>query len=121
MKKTCLWFCVLWLTLGLTGWSKEKTKETKSPLISPGTYAGLMLRGIGPALMSGRISDIAVHPEDQSVWYVAVGSGGVWKTENAGTTFTPIFDAQSVYSIGCVTLDPSNPEVVWVGTGGDAS
>jgi photosystem II stability/assembly factor-like uncharacterized protein len=69
--------------------------------------------------MSGRIADIAVHPEDYSVWYVAVGSGGVWKTVNAGTTWTPVFDDEVSYSIGCVTLDPSNPHVVWVGTGED--
>ncbi|MEQ8715158.1 MAG: glycosyl hydrolase, partial [Cyclobacteriaceae bacterium] len=81
------------------------------------TFDGLELRNIGPAFMSGRIADLAIHPEDESVWYVAVGSGGVWKTENAGTTFTPIFDEQGSYSIGCVALDPNNPHVVWVGTG----
>ncbi len=78
---------------------------------------GLELRNIGPALMSGRIADIAVHPDDPSVWYVAVGSGGVWKTVNAGTTWTPVFDEESSYSIGCVTVDPSNPNVIWVGSG----
>ena len=81
------------------------------------TFGGLELRNIGPALMSGRISDIAIHPDDQSTWYVAVGSGGVWKTTNAGTTWTPIFDDQGSYSIGCLTLDPNRPETVWVGTG----
>jgi len=80
-------------------------------------YGGLEFRSLGPALTSGRIADIAIHPQNESVWYVAVGSGGVWKTENAGTTFKPIFDGQAVYSIGCVTLDPSNPSTVWVGTG----
>lgn len=74
-------------------------------------------RSLGPALTSGRIADIAIHPENESVWYVAVGSGGVWKTTNAGTTWTPIFDKQSVYSIGCVTIDPNNPNTIWVGTG----
>ena len=83
--------------------------------------AALKLRSIGPASMSGRISDIAVHPRDPSLWYVAAGSGGVWKTVNAGTTWTPIFDDQSSYSIGEITLDPSNPEVVWVGTGENVS
>ncbi|MBV7335172.1 glycosyl hydrolase [Chloroflexi bacterium TSY] len=83
--------------------------------------AGLKLRSIGPALMGGRIADIAVHPTKRSTWYVAVGSGGVWKTTNAGTTWQPIFDEQSSYSIGCVTLDPSNPDIVWVGTGENAS
>ena len=62
--------------------------------------------------MGGRIADIAMHPEDSSTWYLAVGSGGVWKTTNAGVTFTPIFDDQPSYSIGSVALDPSNPEVI---------
>lgn len=83
--------------------------------------AGLPLRGIGPARMGGRIADIAVHPERRSTWYVAVGSGGLWKTENAGTTWKPVFDEQPSYSIGTVALDPSNPEVVWVGTGENVS
>jgi photosystem II stability/assembly factor-like uncharacterized protein len=81
------------------------------------TFEGLELRNIGPAFMSGRIADLAIHPENPSIWYVAVGSGGVWKTVNAGTTFEPIFDDQPTYSIGCVSIDPSNPEIIWVGTG----
>jgi len=81
------------------------------------TFTGLELRGIGPALTSGRIIDIAVHPTDRYTWYVAVASGGVFKTTNAGTTWTPIFDDQGSYSIGCVAIDPRNPLVVWVGTG----
>ena len=52
--------------------------------------------GDRPALMGGRIADIVVHPHDRSVWYVAVGSGGVWKTDNAGTTWTPIFDRSAL-------------------------
>jgi hypothetical protein len=83
--------------------------------------AALKLRSIGPASMSGRISDIAVHPSDRSMWYVAAGSGGVWKTGNAGTTWTPVFDEQASYSVGEITIDPTNPEVVWVGTGENVS
>ncbi len=83
--------------------------------------AGLELRSIGPALMGGRIADIAVHPDDSSTWYLAVGSGGVWKTKNAGVTWDPIFGDQAVYSTGSVTLDPSSPNVVWVGTGENVS
>ncbi|NNF39376.1 MAG: glycosyl hydrolase [Gemmatimonadetes bacterium] len=83
--------------------------------------AALTLREIGPAVAGGRISDIAVHPHDPSTWYIGVGSGGVWKTTNAGTTFTPIFDEQPSYSIGEIALDPSNPEVVWVGSGENVS
>ncbi len=81
------------------------------------TFAGLKFRSIGPALTSGRIADIAIHPDNENVWYVAVGSGGVWKTVNSGTTWTPIFDGQDSYSIGCITIDPNNSETIWVGTG----
>src|SRR5262249_22302007 len=59
----------------------------------------------------------AVHPRDRATWYVAAASGNVWKTSNAGTSWTPIFDDQGSYSIGCVVLDPRNPSIVWVGTG----
>ena len=91
-------------------------EEDTSPLTA-GNFAGLKFRSIGPAFASGRIADIAIHPDDDNVWYVAVGSGGVWKTSNAGTTWAPIFDNQAVYSIGCITIDPSNPSTIWVGTG----
>jgi photosystem II stability/assembly factor-like uncharacterized protein len=90
---------------------KSDGERTTSP------FKGLELRNIGPAFMSGRIADIAIHPADQSTWYVAAGSGGVWKTVNSGTTWKPIFEDQGSYSIGCVTLDPVHPEIVWVGSG----
>ena len=80
-------------------------------------YNGLKFRSIGPAFMSGRIADIALHPTNFNTWYVAVGSGGVWKTENSGTTWTPIFDHEGSYSIGCIAIDPSNADCIWVGTG----
>jgi photosystem II stability/assembly factor-like uncharacterized protein len=86
-------------------------------IFSDSTFHGLKFRSIGPAFMSGRIADIAIHPNDYSTWYVAVGSGGVWKTRNAGTSWTPIFDDQPSYSIGCVSIDPNNPNIIWVGTG----
>ena len=94
-------------------------EEEKEPdkLLSSGTFSGLKFRSVGPALMSGRISDIAVHPKDQSTWYLGVGSGGVWKTENAGTTWKSIFDGQGSYSIGCVQIDAKQPSTVWVGSG----
>jgi photosystem II stability/assembly factor-like uncharacterized protein len=98
--------------------SKKPTPApTPAPRLSGKVLDGLKLRNIGPAFMSGRIADIAIDPERPSTWYVAVGSGGVWKTENAGTTWKPVFDGESSYSTGCVTLDPRNPSVVWVGTG----
>lgn len=83
----------------------------------PHPLTSLKFRSVGPALMSGRVVGFAVHPADRSTYYVAVASGGVWKTTNAGTTWTPVFDGEGSYSIGCVVLDPKNPNVVWVGTG----
>lgn len=95
---------------------------TEDPAKNPlEALAGLEWRSIGPAFMSGRISDIDVHPERQSTWYVSVGSGGVWKTVNAGTTWTPIFEDETSYSIGCLTIDPGAPETIWVGTGENVS
>ncbi|MEL7530313.1 MAG: glycosyl hydrolase [Bacteroidota bacterium] len=81
----------------------------------------LTLRAIGPAVMGGRISDIAVHPEHPSTWYVAAGSGNLWKTRNSGITWEPIFDHQASYSIGTVSIDPQQPHVIWVGTGENVS
>src|SRR5262245_39000355 len=77
----------------------------------------LRLRALGPALMSGRVVGFAVHPDDRSKYYVAVACGGVWKTENAGVSWKPIFDNEGSYSIGCITLDPKNPNIVWIGSG----
>ena len=95
----------------------SKKKDDDGSRMKESTFDGLELRGIGPALMSGRIADIAIHPTDASSWYVAVGSGGVWKSRNAGTTWESIFDDQSSYSVGCIALDPNQPETVWVGSG----
>ena len=89
----------------------NKDKKTEN------IYDGLKFRHLGPALMSGRISDIAIHPNNENIWYVASGSGGVWKTENSGTTWKPIFDNEKSYSIGCITLDPQNSDIVWIGSG----
>jgi photosystem II stability/assembly factor-like uncharacterized protein len=89
----------------------EKKDEKGLPL------SALKARLVGPAVTSGRIVGFAVHPKDRSHYFVAVASGGVWKTTNAGTTFTPVFDGEGSFSIGCVVMDPKNPNVIWVGTG----
>jgi len=84
---------------------------------SDNPFNGLKFRNIGPAMTSGRIADIAIHPDNENIWYVAVGSGGVWKTTNSGTTWKAIFDNEKVYSTGCITIDPNNPSTIWLGTG----
>lgn len=80
------------------------------------SIAAAQFRSVGPAFMTGRISDVVIDPADENHWYVGVGSGGVWETKNAGVTFKPIFDKQKVYSIGCITLDPHTRNL-WVGSG----
>ncbi|MFK8005058.1 MAG: glycosyl hydrolase [Saprospiraceae bacterium] len=118
MKKTIL--TILFLTimgnLLLFAQRKKKNKPVKEEKIES-IFSGLKLRSVGPAFASGRIADIAVHPNNDNVWYVATGSGGVWKTKNSGHTWTPIFDDYPSYSTGCITLDPSNPSTIWLGTG----
>ncbi|MFK7885447.1 MAG: glycosyl hydrolase [Gammaproteobacteria bacterium] len=91
------------------------------PGLNEATLKGLSMRSIGPALSSGRISDIVIHPDNPRHWYVAVGSGGIFETVNGGTTWTPIFEDQTSYSIGSITLDPNNPSTIWVGTGENVS
>lgn len=104
--------CILLLLI-----STPLMAQNGAPNVSDANYSGLEFRSIGPALFSGRIADIAIHPNDDRIWYVAVGSGGVWKTTNDGVTFEPIFENQPSFSIGSVTIDPNNPNTVWVGTG----
>jgi len=106
IKRSFFWLCLIGMTISVS-----------SQNIDDKTFSGLKFRNIGPAMTSGRIADIAIHPDNENIWYVAVGSGGVWKTMNSGTTWKPIFDKQAVYSIGCITIDPNNPHTIWVGTG----
>ncbi|HYV96047.1 MAG TPA: hypothetical protein VE967_01180 [Gemmatimonadaceae bacterium] len=80
-------------------------------------FEKLHFRSIGPAIMSGRISDLAVYEKDPAIFYVATAHGGVWKTTSGGSDFQPIFDDVGMMSIGCVTVSQSNPDLVWVGTG----
>lgn len=108
--------CLMFVPTAFAQKKKKGGEAEKSPIEQVG-LSGLKFRSVGPALTSGRIADIAVNPQNFSEYYVAVASGGVWKTTNAGTTYQPIFDHQGSYSIGCVTIDPSNPNTVWVGTG----
>jgi photosystem II stability/assembly factor-like uncharacterized protein len=112
MKKILLGLLAFTLTIAVKAQDEKETSVWDAK-----NFEGLKMRSIGPAFMSGRIADIAIHSEDESTWYVAVGSGGVWKTENAGTTWSPIFDGEAVYSTGAITIDPNNPSIIWLGTG----
>lgn len=101
----------------------QRKKKNSSPAtiaeyaIKSKHFDDFNLRNIGPGFMSGRVADMAIHPENDNIRYVAIASGGVWKTVNAGVTWEPIFDNEVSYSTGTVTIDPHNPNTVWVGTG----
>ena len=107
--------------ISLTAVAQPKTETATKPKASDSlkniSLAGLSFRSVGPAITSGRIADIAVNPNNHSEYYVAAAAGGVWKTNNAGITFNPIFDGEGSFSIGCLAIDPTNTNVVWVGSG----
>ncbi len=97
--------------------SKDAKEAESADPMSSGTFNGLKLRSVGPALISGRVVSLAVNPQNKSQYFVGVASGGVWRTDNDGTTFVPVFEHEGSYSIGTVVIDPKHPNVVWVGTG----
>jgi photosystem II stability/assembly factor-like uncharacterized protein len=123
MKKRLLTIIVLAALIMPVPASGQKKKEAvkepekKEGAISSSTFGGLSFRSIGPAWASGRISDFAVNPQNISEIYVAVSAGNIWKTNNNGTTWSPVFDNYGAYSIGCLKIDPNNPFVIWTGTG----
>src|SRR6266550_7546555 len=94
----------------------EDESRQRDPMSSP-TFTGLRFRSIGPAFTSGRVIGFAVDPNNPARYFVASASGGVWKTINNGTTWTPVFDKEASYSIGAIAIDSKNPLTVWVGTG----
>jgi len=108
---------ILVLAFSVLSFPQDKKQDNKKDPMNSSTFSGLKFRNIGPAFSSGRIADFAVNPKDHSEYYVATASGNIWKTNNSGTTFKPIFDKYGAYSIGCITIDPNNPYVVWTGTG----
>ena len=85
--------------------------------INATTFSALRARSIGPAFISGRVTQVAVFPDDSNHYLVAEASGGIFLTYNNGTTWIPVFDNYGSYSIGTVTIDAKNPSIVWVGTG----
>lgn len=116
--KTILTSFILFSTLSTTAQKKaEPASKPKADSLKNVSLAGLQFRSVGPAITSGRIADIAVNPANHSEYYVAAAAGGVWKTSNAGVTYNPVFDGEGSFSIGCLAIDPSNTNVVWVGSG----
>ncbi len=98
--------------------AKQQTVQAQAAsAISDALFKGLQFRALGPAIMGGRIDDFAVVESNPSIIYAATASGGLWKTGNNGTTWEPLFDSQPHSSIGAVTVAPSNPDIVWAGTG----
>jgi photosystem II stability/assembly factor-like uncharacterized protein len=108
--------CLMFLSFFLIYAEEKKDAEKQEPL-SSSTFMDLAFRSIGPAFSSGRISDFAVNPYNNSEYYVAVASGNVWKTTNRGITFEPVFDKYGAWSIASIVIDPNNTNVVWIGTG----
>lgn len=117
MKKTIQIILILLLGATLTVSAQRSDRQKGDTLVTTSLVNGLKFRSIGPAWASGRIADLAVNPENPSEYYAAVASGNVWKTENNGTTWKPVFDNYGAYATGVVRLDPNNFNVVWVGTG----
>jgi photosystem II stability/assembly factor-like uncharacterized protein len=97
--------------------ARSSSDTAQRPAINSETITGLRARSIGPAVTSGRVMTLAVHPTNPGIIYVGTASGNLWKSVSGGASWQPIFDREGSYSIGWVTLDPKNPNVVWVGTG----
>ncbi len=114
---TLIFLMALTFSLGTSYAQKKKATTEKGDTLKSSAFNGLKFRSIGPAYCSGRIADFAVNPERTNEYFVAVASGHIWKTTNAGITWEPVFDNYGSYSIACVVLDPTNPNVVWAGTG----
>src|SRR6478752_4002293 len=118
--------CALFVSISaisiLSAQEAPSPSATSSPspspmLLSQALFKNLKARSIGPAVMGGRVSDIAIDPRNPFVFYVGLGHGGVFKTNDNGITFQPIFDKQPMLSIGAVAVAPSDSDVLWVGTG----
>ena len=121
MQKVSILALVVLVASHATAQSTSRAAAAAAPAADTSKLSSLIgsmrFRSIGPALTSGRISDVAVHPTDKKIWFVATAAGGVWKSVNAGVSFTPVFDGEGSFSTGAITIDPKNPNVIWVGSG----
>jgi photosystem II stability/assembly factor-like uncharacterized protein len=117
MRKSICWFAVVVMVL-LNSLLFANSATAQEAKFDSDTISGLGARNIGSATMSGRVSSIAAVKEDGRLTvYIGAASGGVWKSQNGGTTFKPIFDKEAVQSIGALAIDPQSPKTIWVGTG----
>jgi len=121
MKITLLFIVLINFIIVSPAFAQRKTKKGNNTashyFLKTSDLSTLKFRSIGPAMISGRIIDIAVNPNNHSEYYVAAASGGIYKTSNAGVLFHAIFDKEGSYSIGCISIDPTNTNIVWVGSG----
>jgi photosystem II stability/assembly factor-like uncharacterized protein len=119
MKKFLICLIIINFSLFLNTYSKKEPPkaEEKPDKMNSSVFSGLSFRALGPGVTSGRIADIAVNTDNHNEFFLAVASGGVWKTTNRGLNFEPVFENEASYSIGCVTIDPNNTNVIWVGSG----
>lgn len=96
----------------------ESSLQQRKTLFENSIFKDYPVRSVGPVVMGGRVTAIAVHPENPRIFYTGFGSGGVFKTTNSGNTMTPIFDHQGgALGIGALALSTANPDIIWVGTG----
>ena len=113
MKTAILILSILFSFYSIDLFSQKRNTKP----ISNSLFENINLRNIGPAKVSGRITKVVKDYTDKNTWYVTTASGNIWKTENNGTTWLPIFEHYGSYSIGTITIDPKNPKIIWVGTG----
>ena len=119
MKRFSLFFLlvsVIGLYSGYAAKDKKDAGKKEGDSIAA-VVASLKFRNIGPSLTSGRIADFAFDAQHPSRYFVACAGGGVWKTTDNGTTFSPVFDAYGSYSTSCIRIAPDNPNLLWLGTG----
>ncbi len=128
MSKNVQKLIILFFCLGSSGWMcaqdnatppeiRLKSWENHQRLKEESPFRNLIWRSTGPEFCGGRIEAIACHPDEPYTFYVGAGSGNLWKTINNGTTWEPIFENESTFAIGCVTIAPSDPKILWIGTG----
>src|SRR5690349_10682678 len=121
MKVKTLSAAIVALALIATVKTRGQAPSAGSGALTADVLKGLEFRSIGPTIQTGRVQDIAIDPKNANTWYIASAFGGLWKTTNRGTTFTPVFDNGGSFTLCCVVVDPKNSNVVWLGTGENAS